>query len=149
MRRTKIISTFGPSIADPKILQDVCEYADVIRINLAHGTWDENEKYNHKRNIQLIQDTAKKLKKPVAILVDLKGNKIRIGDFKNHMIELEHASDINVIFTQEKKTDNHEIFIDADYCFPKIEIGDRILLDDGLIQLTVKGINQKNMAIFF
>ena len=41
MRRTKIISTFGPSIADPKILQDVCEYADVIRINLAHGTWDE------------------------------------------------------------------------------------------------------------
>ncbi len=90
MRRTKIISTFGPSIADPKILQDVCEYADVIRINLAHGTWDESEKYNHKRNIQLIQDTAKKLKKPVAILVDLKGNKIRISDFMNHMIELEH-----------------------------------------------------------
>ena len=147
MRRTKIISTFGPSIADPKILQDVCEYADVIRINLAHGTWDESEKYNHKRNIQLIQDTAKKLKKPVAILVDLKGNKIRIGDFKNHMIELEHASDINVIFTQEKKTDNHEIFIDAEYCFPKIEVGDKILLDDGLIQLTVKSINQKNMAL--
>ncbi len=147
MRRTKIISTFGPSIADPKILQDVCEYADVIRINLAHGTWDENEKYNHKRNIQLIQDTAKKLKKPVAILVDLKGNKIRIGDFKNHMIELEHASDIDIIFTKEKKTNKHEIFIDADYCFPNIEVGDKILLDDGLIQLTVKSINQKNMAL--
>ena len=147
MRRTKIISTFGPSIADPKILEDVCQHSDVIRINLAHGTWDESEKYNHKRNIQLIQDTAKKLKKPVAILVDLKGNKIRIGDFKNHMIELEHDSDINVIFTQEKKTDNHEIFIDAEYCFPKIEVGDRILLDDGLIQLTVKSINQKNMAL--
>ena len=63
------------------------------------------------------------------------------------MIELEHDSDINVIFTQEKKTDNHEIFIDAEYCFPKIEVGDRILLDDGLIQLTVKSINQKNMAL--
>ena len=147
MRRTKIISTFGPSIADPKILQDVCEYADVIRINLAHGTWDENEKYNHKRNIQLIQETAKKLKKPVAILVDLKGNKIRIGDFKDHMIELEHASNIDIIFTKEKKTNKHEIFIDADYCFPNIEVGDKILLDDGLIQLTVKSINQKNMAL--
>ena len=112
MRRTKIISTFGPSIADPKILKDVCEYADVIRINLAHGTWDESEKYNHKRNIQLIQDTAKKLKKPVAILVDLKGNKIRIGDFKNHMIELENDSDINVIFTQVSKV-NDIVFLEC------------------------------------
>ena len=86
MRRTKIISTFGPSIADPKILKNVCEYADVIRINLAHGTWDESQDYNHRKNIELIQKTAKKLKKPVAILVDLKGNKIRISDFKDHMI---------------------------------------------------------------
>ena len=147
MRRTKIISTFGPSISDPKILKDVCQYADVIRINLAHGTWDENEKYNHKRNIQLIKDTAKKLKKPVAILVDLKGNKIRIGDFKDHMIELEHASDIDIIFTKEKKTNKHEIFIDADYCFPNIEVGDKILLDDGLIQLVVERTSQKNMTL--
>ena len=43
MRRTKIISTFGPSIADPKILKEVCKFSDVIRINLAHGTWDESE----------------------------------------------------------------------------------------------------------
>ena len=54
MRRTKIISTFGPSIADSEILKNVCEYADVIRINLAHGTWDENDKYNDKKNIEQI-----------------------------------------------------------------------------------------------
>ena len=147
MRRTKIISTFGPSIADPKILEDVCEYADVIRINLAHGTWDESEEYNHKKNIQLIQETAKNLKKPVAILVDLKGNKIRISDFKDHMIELEHGSDINILFTSEKMANNHEIFIDADYCFSKIEVKDKILLDDGLIQLIVRSINEENMTL--
>ena len=147
MRRTKIISTFGPSIADPKILEDVCEYADVIRINLAHGTWDESEEYNHKKNIQLIKETAKNLKKPVAILVDLKGNKIRISDFKDHMIELEHGSDINILFTSEKMANNHEIFIDADYCFSKIEVKDKILLDDGLIQLIVRSINEENMTL--
>ena len=147
MRRTKIISTFGPSIADPKILEDVCEYADVIRINLAHGTWDESEEYNHKQNIQLIQETAKNLKKPVAILVDLKGNKIRISNFKDHMIELEHGSEINIIFTSEKMANNHEIFIDADYCFSKIEVKDKILLDDGLIQLIVRSINEENMTL--
>ena len=147
MRRTKIISTFGPSIADPKILKDVCEYADVIRINLAHGTWDESEEYNHKKNIQLIQETAKNLKKPVAILVDLKGNKIRISNFKDHMIELEHGSEINIVFTSEKMANNYEIFIDADYCFSKIEAKDKILLDDGLIQLIVTSINEENMTL--
>ena len=53
----------------------------------------------------------------------------------------------DVIFTKEQKTDNHEIFIDADYCFSQIEVGDKILLDDGLIQLNVKNINKKNMAV--
>ena len=141
MRRTKIIATFGPSIADRETLKNVCEYADVIRINLAHGTWDEDEKYNHKRNIELIKKTSKELGKPVAILVDLKGNKIRISDFSDHAIDLEHGSEIRVVFTKEKETNNHEIFIDAEYCFSQIEVGDRILLDDGLIQLNVKSID--------
>ena len=147
MRRTKIISTFGPSIADPKILKNVCEYADVIRINLAHGTWDENEEYNHKENIHQIRKISKELRKPVAILVDLKGNKIRISDFENHMIDLVHGSEINVVFTKEKKTNKHEIFIDADYCFAQIEAGDRVLLDDGLIQLDVKSVDSNKKSL--
>ena len=147
MRRTKIISTFGPSISDPKILKEVCKLSDVIRINLAHGTWDESEEYNHKKNIHLIQEISKDLNKPVGIQVDLRGNKIRISDFKNHFIELENASEIDVIFTEEQKTDNHEIFIDADYCFSKIEVGDKILLDDGLIQLIVNKIDSKNKKL--
>ena len=147
MRRTKIIATFGPSIADPEVLKEICEYADAIRINLAHGTWDESEEYNHVRNIQLIQKVSQELKKPVAILVDLKGNKIRIGGFINHMIELENDSEINVIFTDQTKTNNHEIIINANYCFPQIEIGDKIFLDDGLIQLTVLKIDEKNLTL--
>ena len=147
MRRTKIIATFGPSISDPQTLRNVCEYVDVIRINLAHGTWDEDERYNHKENIKQIKEIAKELRKPVAILVDLKGNKIRISDFENHVIDLEHGSEINVVFTKEKKTKNHEIFIDADYCFSQIQSGDRILLDDGLIQLDVKNVDANKKSL--
>ena len=66
--------------------------------------------------IHLIQEISNDLNKPVGIQVDLRGNKIRIGGFKNHFIELENASEIDVIFTEEQKTDNHEIFIDADAC---------------------------------
>ena len=147
MRRTKIIATFGPSISDPETLKDVCEYADVVRVNLAHGTWDKDERFNHTENIQQIKKVAKELRKPVAILVDLKGNKIRISDFEDHVIDLEHGSEINVVFTKEKKTNNHEIFIDADYCFAQIESGDRILLDDGLIQLDVKNVDLNKKSL--
>ena len=46
MRQTKIIATFGPSIEDPKILKKVLERADVIRFNLAHGTWGKSDSQN-------------------------------------------------------------------------------------------------------
>ena len=80
MRRTKIIATYGPSLEDPKILTKVLETVDVMRINLAHGSWDDDSDQNHEKKIKLIQKLAKKIEKPIAILVDLKGNKIRIGD---------------------------------------------------------------------
>ena len=85
MRQTKIIATFGPSLEDPKILKKVLERADVIRFNLAHGTWDKSDSQNNAKKIKLVQKTAKKINKPIATLVDLKGNKIRIGNFKKHL----------------------------------------------------------------
>ena len=51
MRQTKIIATFGPSLEDPKVLKKVLERADVIRFNLAHGTWDKSDSQNHTNKI--------------------------------------------------------------------------------------------------
>ena len=84
MRRTKIIATYGPSLEDPKILTRVLETVDVIRINLAHGSWDEGSGQNNEKTIKLIQKAAEKIKKPIAILVDLKGNKIRIDEVNDN-----------------------------------------------------------------
>jgi len=148
MRRTKIIATYGPSLEDPKILSTVLETVDVIRINLAHGSWDEDSDQNNKKTIKLIQKLAKEIKKPIAILVDLKGNKIRIGDVKDHVLNLEKSSILTVRFTTEQTAEkDNEIVIDADHCFEEISLEDTILMDDGLIKLRVDEISKTEKTL--
>ena len=135
MRQTKIIATFGPSLEDPEILKKVLERADVIRFNLAHGTWEKSDSENNAKKIKLVQKTAKKIKKPIATLVDLKGNKIRIGNFKKHLIELKASDKIKVRFTDQSMTNKNEIIINADHVFQEIGKNDLILMDLSLIHI--------------
>ena len=147
MRQTKIIATFGPSLEDPKILKKVLERADVIRFNLAHGTWDKSDSQNNAKKIKLVQRTAKKMKKPISTLVDLKGNKIRIGNFKKHLIELRDSEKIDVRFTNQATTNKKEIIINADHVFNEIDKNDLILMDDGLIKLKVNKITSTKKTL--
>ena len=148
MRRTKIIATYGPSLEDPKILTKVLETVDVMRINLAHGSWDDDSDQNHEKKIKLIQKLAKKIEKPIAILVDLKGNKIRIGDVKDHALNIEKSSVLTIRFTTEKVSkQENEIVIDAEHCFEKISLEDTVLMDDGLIQLRVDDISESEKTL--
>ena len=148
MRRTKIIATYGPSLEDPKILTKVLETVDVMRINLAHGSWDDDSDQNHEKKIKLIQKLAKKIEKPIAILVDLKGNKIRIGDVKDHALNLEKSSILTIRFTTDKvsKKEN-EVVINAEHWFKKISLEDIILMDDGLIKLRVDDISETEKTL--
>ncbi len=87
IRRTKIIATIGPSTQDLKVLKQLLQEVDAVRINLAHGNWDGDET-NHRKTIKNIQKIARKINKPIGILADLKGNKLRVGDFENGKINL-------------------------------------------------------------
>jgi len=148
MRKTKIIATLGPATEDPKILTKLLQRVDVVRINLAHGTWDPKDKSSHQKKIRMVRKISKKIKKPIAILVDLKGNKIRIGNFKNDAIELKKNALITIRFTEEEiSQSDKEIVVNADYVFDNIEAKDIILLDDGLIRLEVKKIQPKKKAL--
>ena len=148
MRKTKIIATLGPATEDPKTLTKLLQRVDVVRINLAHGTWDPKDEASHQKKIRLVRKISKKIKKPIAILVDLKGNKIRIGNFKNDAIELKKNSLVTIRFTEEEISKNDkEIVVNADYVFDNVEEKDVILLDDGLIRLEVKKVQPKKKAL--
>ena len=148
MRKTKIIATIGPSTEDPQILTRLLEEVDVVRINLAHGTWDKKDTENHTDKIKIVQKIAKTIKKPIAILVDLKGNKIRIGDLIKQTIDLKKDAMINIRFTEDTVSQSvDEIVVNASHVFENIENEDVILIDDGLIKLQVNEVDDENQIL--
>ena len=133
MRNAKIICTIGPAGETEEMLIKLAEAGiDVARLNFSHGTHEE-----HLKKIKLIRKISKKLNKPIAILQDLQGPKIRIGKFAEPPIYL-NPGDLFTITTDEKTIGNENI-VSTSYknLANDVEFGDNILVNDGLIKLKV------------
>src|SRR6202042_3252909 len=84
MRRTKIVATIGPASREPEVLRRMVEAGmDVARLNYSHGTLEE-----HAETVRRVRDAAGRVGRPVAILQDLPGPKLRIGPLKEDLVEL-------------------------------------------------------------
>src|SRR3954447_7151234 len=84
MRRTKIVATIGPASRDPEVLVRMVEAGmDVARLNFSHGTFEE-----HGENARRVREAAGRAGRPVAILQDLPGPKLRLGRFKDGTVEV-------------------------------------------------------------
>lgn len=133
MRNAKIICTIGPASDSEEMLTKLAEAGmDVARLNFSHGTHEE-----HLKKIKLIRKISNRLKKPVAILQDLQGPKIRIGKFADPPISL-NPGDLFTITTDEKTVGNENI-VSTSYknLANDVQHGDQILVNDGLIKLRV------------
>lgn len=131
-RRTKIIATIGPSSSDAKILKElILKGLNIARINFSHGVAEE-----HLTTISNIRKISNELNKPVAIIGDLCGPKIRVGKFKNDSILLKESEHI---FITTKNIIGDETIIPSQYknLIEEIKIGENILLDDGNLELNV------------
>ena len=136
-RRTKIIATIGPASSSPAVLRRMIECGmNVARINFSHGNAGE-----HLKTIALIRKAARELRMPVAILGDLCGPKIRVGQFKNDAVLLKDGS--LVLITVEPVV-GHETLIPCQYqdLVKEVSINEQILLDDGNLELRVLGKEQ-------
>jgi pyruvate kinase len=132
IRRTKIVCTIGPASESEEILERlIVAGMDVARLNFAHGTPEE-----HARVIQRIRSLEAKLGKPVAILQDLPGPKIRLGDFEGGAALL-RTGDEFVITSEPVMGTAHRAHAPSPDFFREVRPGDTILADDGLIQLKV------------
>jgi pyruvate kinase len=90
MRRTKIVATIGPACRDPEVLVRMVEAGmDVARLNFSHGSIDE-----HRENVDLVRNAAGRAGRPVAILQDLPGPKLRLGRLKEDTVELKPGDEI-------------------------------------------------------
>ncbi len=131
-RKAKIICTLGPASVDPAVLFSLIRNGmDVARLNFSHGDHE-----GHKRAIELVREGSARHKRPVAILQDLQGIKIRTGRVKGGSVLLEKGGSVTLL-PGNAMGDQTRIYIGCADMVKNARKGDMISLDDGLIQLEV------------
>jgi len=140
-RRTKIVATLGPSSNDAGSIERLISAGvDVFRLNMSHGTHDDHRDTYHR-----IRKASVKLKRPLAVLADLCGPKIRVGAFQNGRIELT-AGDSVAVTTRDVVGLPGLIPSQYRALADDVEVGNGILLDDGNIELLVKSVAETEIT---
>ncbi|MFH1857250.1 MAG: pyruvate kinase [Candidatus Omnitrophota bacterium] len=139
MPKTKIIATLGPASSNETVLRKMfLKGLDVVRLNFSHASHKD-----HLRNIELVRELNKKLKRGIKIMQDLEGYRIRVGKLEKEM-KLEKRKILYI--TQEKVTGTEEeISFDYVGSLKRIKKGMFIYIDDGKIVLEVKRIEKKRL----
>ncbi len=130
--KTKIVCTIGPASESPETLERMIGAGmNVARINFSHGDFP-----GHKKVIEKIRAATRATGRRVAIMADLPGPKMRIGQFATEPIELE-PGDAFILTTEEMVGDRNRVSVTFDRLPEAVNPGDRLFLNDGLIQLKV------------
>jgi len=146
MRFAKIVCTIGPSSSDCESINKLLDAGmDVARLNFSHGTHE-----SHGQLIELIRNCSKDSNRPVAILQDLQGPKLRVGDLPKEGILLEVGQTLNLYTIGYGKEDfvgeQKSLPLDVPNLARGVKPGSRILLDDGHLELQVKEINGETVV---
>jgi pyruvate kinase len=132
MLRTKIVCTIGPASRSPEMLRELMLAGmDVARLNFSHGS----QSY-HGENIERIRAVAAELRKPIAILTDLQGPKLRVGEMEGEGVLLVSGEKV-VLTTRPIVGHAGEVPVQYAKLPQDVEAGDHILIDDGLLELEV------------
>jgi pyruvate kinase len=132
-RRTKIVATLGPATSsEERIEQLIAVGVDVFRLNFSHG-----DRAVHEANVQRIRAAAEKAGRPVGILQDLQGPKIRIGRFAEGAIMLEPGMRFVMDCASDAPGDVHRVGVSYKGLARDVKEGDSLLLDDGRLALRV------------
>jgi len=135
LKKTKIVATLGPASSNEATLRRmILAGLDVVRINFSHGKAKEIEPV-----IQLVRRLSDDMNVPIAILGDLRGPRIRVGEIEGDSVELEAGQKFTL--TAAQVMGNHErVCVSFAKLAHDVNIGGQILLDDGNIELTVEQI---------
>lgn len=140
MRKTKIICTLGPALDDPEVLKKIFTTGmDVARLNFSHGTHEE-----HLVRVNRFKQVRAELGKPAALLLDTKGPEIRLKKFKNGRITLQTGAKF-ILTTEDIEGDENRVAVTYKDITKDLTKGNRVLIDDGLIDLKVTGVTEKEV----
>ena len=135
-RRTKIVATLGPASALPEVLRSlITAGVDVVRLNLSHGTVDE-----HLERLRDVRAASRAVGRPVGVLADLPGPKIRSGTFPGDGVHLSAGQRVRLV-EGEGDCSSRVITVDYPELVEGAVEGDRVVLGDGAITLRVDGVD--------
>lgn len=135
MRRAKIVCTLGPASSSPEVMEElITNGMDVARLNFSHGRHED-----HARSLERLRAACRHLGKPVAALQDLQGPKIRTGPLKAGRagVKLVAGEELTITTEGELLGDEHLVSTTYVHLAEDVKAGDRLLIDDGLLELRV------------
>jgi len=140
MKHTKIVCTIGPASCSANVIRALAEAGmNVARLNFSHGAHQEHASW-----INTIREVSAELNRPIAILQDLSGPKLRIGEIKSESIVLNEGAQV-VLTIRDVSGDEKEISISYPSLPNIVKIGDQILLADGELELRVTGTTAEDI----
>ncbi len=139
MRKTKIICTIGPASENEKTLTEMCLAGmNVARLNFSHGTHEE-----HQKKIDLIKQVREKLNYPLPIMLDTKGPEYRIKTFRNKKALLKEGQKFTFTVA-DVEGDETRVSVNYKDLIGELTIGDRILVNNGLLVFEVRELSGDN-----
>ena len=137
MKKTKIVCTMGPNTDNREIMKELAlKGMDVARFNFSHGDHAE-----HRHRLEILESVREELGIPIASLLDTKGPEIRTGKLKDGKKVTLKEGDLYTLTTEEIVGDETRGYINYAGLAEDVKPGDRILIDDGLIELHVREVN--------
>ncbi|GAA0267826.1 pyruvate kinase [Alteraurantiacibacter aestuarii] len=140
-RKVKILATIGPSSRDPDTLRALlCAGADAFRFNMSHG-----DHAVHAENFKTVRALEKEFNRPIAILCDLQGPKLRVGEFAEGKAVIAHGATFT-LDRDETPGDASRVCLPHPEIFDVIAVGQRLLINDGKIRLKVKQVDDTSIT---
>jgi len=140
-KKSKIVATLGPASSSKEIIKKMIQRGmDVCRINFSHGSHKD-----HEQTIKNIRQADKELGTFTAVLADLQGPKLRVGELEGEGVQLKNGEE--VVFTTTDNKSKEKLYITYPEFARDVKKGEKILLDDGKLILSVKSTNGKDEVV--
>ncbi|AEG71208.1 pyruvate kinase (plasmid) [Ralstonia solanacearum Po82] len=133
LRNAKIVATLGPSSSEHRTIQALFEAgADVFRLNFSHGTHED-----HRRRLDIVRAVERDSGRPIGVLIDLQGPKLRIGTFDGGRAELAPQARFRLDLDAARPGSTERVSLPHPEIFAALQAGAELMLDDGRVRLRV------------
>jgi pyruvate kinase len=131
-RKSKIVATLGPVTSDKKVISELFHNgADVFRLNFSHGSHED-----HKKRVEIIRELEKEVSRPIGIMMDIQGPKLRLGKFKDKKVNIKKGKSFRLDLDSEPGN-KRRVNMPHPEIFAVMKPGNKLMIDDGRVRLDV------------